>query len=140
MSVSHATSALALVLVVSLGGSGSAWAQALDAASQEALRAALQMLTDPAGRAAAIAGDPAAAAADRQGQALMGSAALTQELYAVAAAIFEELVNNSDGDLARISDALERGRTDPAGFAALLSPGTLERLRALATRASDQRR
>ena len=98
------------------------------------------MLTDPAARAAAISGDPQAAAADRQAQSLTGSAAATQELYAVAAAIFEELARGSGGDVAKISDALERGRTDPAGFAALLSPSTLERLRALATRASDLRR
>jgi hypothetical protein len=132
--------ALALVLVASLAGAGTVRAQPLDAASQDALRAALQMLTDPAARAAVVAGDPNAAAVDRQAQALMGSVALTDELYAVAAAIFEELVTGSGGDVARISDALERGRTDPAGFAILLSPGTLERLRALATRASDQRR
>jgi hypothetical protein len=130
----------ALVLVGVLGGAIPASAQSLDAASREALGAVVQLLTDPAARAAAITGDAGAASADRQAQPLTGSTALTQELYAVAAAVFEELVQGSGGDVARISDALERGRTDPAGFAALLSPGTLERLRGLANRASDQRR
>jgi hypothetical protein len=138
--VSRATTALAVVLVVSLGGAVAVSGQSLDAASEEALRAALQMLTDPAARAAAITGDPRAATADRQAQAQAGSPALTQELYALAAAIFEELVRGSGGDGAKISEALERGRGDPAGFAALLSPSTLERLRALASQASDRRR
>jgi dienelactone hydrolase len=119
--VSRATTALAVVLVVSLGGAVAVSGQSLDAASEEALRAAWQMLTDPAARDAAITGDPRAATADRQAQA-------------------QALVRGSGGDVAKISEALERGRGDPAGFAALLSPSTLERLRALASQASDRRR
>jgi len=36
--------------------------------------------------------------------------------------------------------ALARGRTDPSGLAAALSPRTLERLRQLSIKISDQRR
>jgi len=135
----HALRALALALATTLATAGAGSAQSLDAASQDALRAALQMLLDPAARGAALGGSPGAAAADRQAQSLVG-AANTEELYALAAAVFEDVVRGSGGDVAKIGDALEKGRTDPAGFAALLSPSTLDRLRALATRASDQRR
>jgi hypothetical protein len=121
-------------------GPGAAAAQALDPGAAEALAAATRMLLDPAQRAAAIAGTPQAGGLDREVRALTGSDALTQELYALAADVFAELARQSGGDVAKMTEALERGRTDPAGFAAMLSPQTLERLQALATRISDQRR
>ena len=34
----------------------------------------------------------------------------------------------------------ERAKTDPAGFAAMLSPATLQRLRDLSVKLSDQKR
>ena len=39
-----------------------------------------------------------------------------------------------------MSDALEHGQSDPAGFAARLSPETLQRLRELSSRISDAKR
>ena len=115
-------------------------AQPLDAASAEALAATLRVLQDPALRAAAIAASPQGAAVDRQIQAIAGSPALTEELYALAGQVMSELARSSDGDVARINDVLERGKNDPAGFAAMLSPDTLERLRALSTKISDRAR
>lgn len=128
-----------LALAIALGA-GTAGAQALDAASTEALAATLRMLNDPASRAAAIGGDPRAAAADKQAQSVAGSPALTQEMYGLAAEIFNDLARNSGGDVGKMSETLQRAQTDPAGFAALLSPGTLEKLRALSVKISDQRR
>jgi hypothetical protein len=132
--------AAALGLTVALGLPGLAGAQALDPAAAEALAAAMKMLVDPAQRAGAIAGTPQAGPIDQDIRALTRSDALTQELYALAADIFSELAQASGGDLAKISQALERARMDPAGFAAGLSPQTLERLRQLSIRISDQPR
>ena len=115
-------------------------AQALDAASREALGATLRMLQDPALRGAAISGSPQAGAADRQLQSLGGSPQLTQELYGLAAEIFADLARGTGGDVQRMSEALERGRTDPAGFAAMLSPATLQKLRELSVKISDRPR
>jgi hypothetical protein len=116
-------------------------AQTLDAASAEALAATLRLLQDPVARDAALAGNPRGAALDRDIQAMTGgSPALTQELYALAAQVFSELTLNSGGDLTRMNQALDRGRGDPAGFAAFLSPDTLARLRDLAARISDRKR
>lgn len=116
-------------------------AQTLDAASAEALAATLRLLQDPAARDAALAGNPRGASLDRDIQAMTGgSPALTQELYALAAQVFSELTLNSGGDLTRMNQALDRGRGDPAGFAAFLSPDTLARLRDLASRISDRKR
>jgi hypothetical protein len=115
-------------------------AQTLDSASSEALAAALRMLTDPGQRAGAIAGNSDARAMDQKIRALTGSDQLTEELYGLAAQIFEELGRSQGGDVGKMLGALEQGRGDPAAFAAMLSPATLARLRELATRISDQRK
>jgi hypothetical protein len=130
--------ALAGALVIAPLVTAPLGAQSLDAASEEALAATLQMLTDPALRGPAIAGSPQGAAADQQIQALAGSPALTEEIYALAAQIFDELARASGGDARQMLQTLERGQSDPAGFAALLSPATLQRLRELSTRIADE--
>jgi len=130
---------IALAVVAGALVTGPAAAQTLDAASQEALGAVLQMLRDPALRAAAIANNPGAAAADRQLRALAGdNAAVTQELFDLAGQVFEDLATGSGGNATAIDETLTRGQSDPAGFAAMLSPRTLERLRALSIKLSDQ--
>ena len=130
--------AAALALIVVLAAAPAA-AQSLDAASSEALAATLRALQDPALRAAAIAGSSQASAVDQQIQSIAGSPALTQEFYALAAQVMSELARSSGGDVSRMNDVLERGKTDPTGFAAMLSPETLDRLRAPATKISDRK-
>jgi hypothetical protein len=114
-------------------------AQALDAASATALAATLRLLQDPAQRNAVISGSPQATAADRQMQALLGSAELREEFYALTAAIFAEIVQRSAGDSGQMAQALAAGQADPAGFVASLSPQTAERLRAFAARIADKK-
>ncbi len=115
-------------------------AQTLDPASAEALATTLRMLADPAARAGVLASDPAAAAIDKQVQGLAGSSALAHEVYGLAAEVFADLARNSDGDPKRMSEALESAKTDPAGFAAMLRPETLQRLRELSSKISDAKR
>jgi hypothetical protein len=132
--------AAALALVVALAQVPSLGAQALDPTATEALAATLRMLLDPAQRSAALAGNAPAGQIDQQIRALTGSEALTQEFYALAADVFQELTQGSGGDPAKMTEALARGRADPSGLAAVLSPRTLERLRQLSVKISDQRR
>jgi hypothetical protein len=121
--------------------SGVVTGQTLDPASHEALAAVLRMLNDPALRGAAIAGSPQAGAAAAQIDALTkGSPALTQEVYALAGEIFEDLTRGSGGDAQAMGQALARGQGDPAGLSAMLSPRTLEHLRALSIKLSDEPR
>lgn len=115
-------------------------AQALDPAASEALAATLQMLADPAARSQILASDPNAAAIDRQVQGMAGSSQLAQEVYGLAAEVFADLARSTGGDSRQLSAALDRAKSDPAGFAAMLRPETLDRLRALATRISDAQR
>ena len=129
-----------MALVVVLAGPGPLRAQALDPASQEALSATLKMLMDPALRSPEIAKNQQATAIDKQVQSMVGSEQLQQEFYALAAQIFQELTSNSGGDASKMNEALERAKADPAGFAAMLSPATLQRLRELSIKISDQRR
>jgi len=128
--------ALALVLLAAAPLAG----ETPDSALQEALAATLRVLRDPALRSPAVAGSPRAATIDTEVQAMTGSPQLTQEFYDLAATIFEELARNSGGDTNKLRETLERAAEDPAAFAALLSPATLDRLRALAVKVSDRPR
>ena len=115
-------------------------AQKLDPASAEALAAVMRMLSDPSQRGAAVAAEPRAAAADRQIRALAGSDKTMEEFYGLAAQVFDEITRASGGDTAKMNELLTRAQSDPAAFAALLSPGTLAKLQELATKMSDLRR
>lgn len=131
---------IGMALAVLLAAPGPLRAQALDPASQEALSATLKMLMDPALRSPEIAKNQEATAIDKQVQSMVGSERLRQEFYALAAQIFQELTSNSGGDVAKMNEALERAKADPAAFAAMLSPQTLQRLRELSIKISDRRR
>ena len=71
---------------------------------------------------------------------MLASRELQEEFYALAAAIFSEVVQGSGGDTSKMTQALAAGQADPAGFVARLSPGTAERLRAFAAKIADQKR
>jgi len=134
-----ATAALAALLLL-ICSATAAHSQALDPASADALATTLRMLADPAARGRIIATDPTAAEVDRQVQGMAGSSALVQEVYGLAAEVFADLTRNSNGDPRAMSEALDRAKSDPAGFAAMLRPETLERLRTLSIKISDAQR
>src|SRR5262249_32022153 len=114
--------------------------QTLGPASAGALATTLRMLADPAARSQILATDPTAAEVDRQVQGMAGSSALAQEVYGLAADVFADLARSAKGDPRAMSEALDRAKTDPAGFAAVLRPETLEKLRALSSKISDGQR
>jgi hypothetical protein len=114
--------------------------QSLDPTSQDALDKTLRMLLDPAARSGEVSRSTQGAAVDQQVRALAGSEALTQEVYALAGQVLSELVQSTGGDTQKMLQALDRAKTDPAGFAALLSPATQQRLRELAVKLSDKPR
>ena len=134
---------LRLVLVgvlLALAAASPAEAQAPDPSSQDALNKTLQILLDPNARAGELAKSSQGTAIDQQVRALAGSEALTQEFYAVAGQVLTELVQSTGGDAQKMLDAVERAKTDPTGFAAMLSPATQQRLRDLSVKLSDKRR
>jgi hypothetical protein len=127
-------------MLLALAAASPAEAQALDPSSQDALNKTLQILLDPNARAGEIAKSSQGTAVDQQVRALAGSEALTQEFYAVAGQVLTELVQSTGGDAKKMLDAVERAKTDPTGFAAMLSPATLQRLRDLSVKLSDKKR
>jgi len=131
--------AAALVLA-SLALAGTAGAQKLDPGAQDALDKTLRILLDPGARGAEIAKSPQGAAIDQQVRAVTGSDALTQEFYAVAGQVLVDLAQGQGGDPQRMLEAVERAKSDPSGFAAMLSPATQQRLRELAVKISDRKR
>jgi hypothetical protein len=131
---------MAVAVLLGLTMATSAGAQALDPHATEALASTLKMLIDPSQRSAAIAGSPQATAIDQQIRSLTGSETLTQEFFALAADVFQEMTVATGGDADKMLQALDGARSNPSGFAATLSPATLERLRALSVKISDQKR
>ena len=129
-----------LAALIALAAEGAAAAQPLDSTSQEALNKTLQILLDPNVRGGELAKNLQGAAVDQQVRALAGSDALTQELYAVAGQVLTELVQNTGGDAQKMLQVVERAKTDPTAFAAMLSPATLQRLRDLSVKLSDKQR
>ena len=117
-----------------------AQSQSLDPTSQDALDKTLRMLLDPAARSGGVSRSTQGAAVDQQVRALAGSEALTQEVYALAGQVLSELVQSTGGDTQKMLEALDRAKSDPAGFAALLSPATQQQLRELAVKLSDKPR
>jgi hypothetical protein len=129
-----------LVLLILLGPGAPLLAQSLDPNSAAAVDAVMRMLQDPAQRGAAIAGNPQASAVDRQMQSMLRTPELQQEFYALAAAMFAELVQKSGGDVGRLTQAVEAAQRDPAGFVGTLSPATREQLRILSGKLGEQPR
>ena len=126
--------------LIALASLGDAAAQALDATSQDALNKTLQILLDPGARNAEIAKSPVGSAMDQQVRTLAGSDALTQEFYVPAGQVLADLARSTGGDAQKMLQAVERAKTDPSGFAAMLSPATQQRLRDLSVKLSDQKR
>jgi len=133
----HFVAAVTLALLAHVAPLG---AQSLDPAATEALATTLKTLMSPSQRSAAVAGSPQATAIDQQVRSLTGSEALTEEFYALALDVFSDLTQAAGGDITKMSELLERGKSDPAGMVALLSPQTQERLRQFSGKLSDQRR
>ena len=129
-----------VVALLAWAVAGPATAQKLDPASQDALDKTLQILLDPQARSGELTKSSQGSAMDQQVRALTGSDALTQELYQLAGDVLKELAQSTGGDPQKMLLAVDRARTDPAGFAAMLSPATLQRLRDLSVKISDAKR
>ena len=96
----------------------------LDAASAEALSKTQEVLRDPGARAGQV---------DRGLESMVGNdTAKKEEVYDLAAEVFQDLVKRSGGDPLKMSEILEKAQKDPAAFGKTLSPAQLERIKQLA--------
>lgn len=91
-----------------------------DAAINENAKAQTQqLLTDPAARNKAIGKDPKAQQADQFIKNLTGNdPGLTEEVYALAADVFSNVVKDCHGDVTKMKAAMEKFMKNPEEFAA----------------------
>lgn len=106
-----------------------AWPQPLDGPSTDALADTLRLLQSQG----SVQLDPRLAAIEN-------SPELTKEFYEVAGAVFTDIVQRCGGDPQRMTELIDRAKSDPAGFAEMLTPPTRARLTALVDQLSAQQR
>ncbi|CAM5998653.1 unnamed protein product [Sphagnum balticum] len=93
-------------------------AQSLDPASASALSQTQSLLTDPAARANAASQTQRGLSADQSLQSSVGNnPQATQGAYGLAADVFSQVVNQAQGDPAKMQEALDAYSRDPASFA-----------------------
>jgi hypothetical protein len=98
------------------------------------------MLQDPAARTGAAGMGAQTPAFDPQLKALAESPELSKEFYELAAQVFSEITQDAGGDVSKMNEGVARGKSDPAAFAASLSPATRARLRTLADKIAAQKK
>jgi hypothetical protein len=91
--------------------------QGLDSASQEALRATLEVMTSPSQRGEVIQSDAKALKANESVTSLMGSPENSEKLYRLASQIMESLAVKTGGDPDKMMQILDQAQRDPAAFA-----------------------
>lgn len=104
----------------------------------DALQQTLELLSNPKSRSEAIKKDSNAAGVDNHVQAVAGSSENAEEMYRLAAEIFQEVVKKSGGDPQKMIEAMEKAKSDPAAFAASLSPAQRAKLTAIAKKAKPK--
>lgn len=119
-------------LISSLFFTVPAWAtDSMDSASVDALLNTLQTLTIPAQREKAVQENSNAQLADKQVKALAGSEANTQQVYELAAEIFQTLVEKNKGDPLAALKQLQNAKDDPKSFMESLTPAQKAKLKAI---------
>ena len=99
---------------------------------EAALAKTQQLLKDPAKRAAATRGDPAASAADAQVRGLAKSEADTQAIYDLSAEVLATLVELTGGDPAKMAALLEEAKAHPEKLAEKFTPQQRAKLEQIA--------
>lgn len=103
----------------------------LDPASREALEKTSELLKDKKSREAVVSKDPNAVKADHSLKSLMGSEAMSEEAYALAAEIFPMIVKEANGDAAKMIEILSSYSKNPNALAEKWTPEQRDKLRKL---------
>ena len=109
------------------------------AVNQEAYSNTQQVLKNPSERQKLLSKDAKAKAADSSVQALTGSPELSEEVYALAADIFEKLFKDTHGDTAKMNEVMSKAMRDPASFAGTLTSDQVKRLKELSSKIESQK-
>lgn len=90
-------------------------AETLTNEQQKALGGAIQELTDPSKREAAIKNDPKAVKSDQMVKEVGGE--YSEEIYQLAGKVMESLASEAGGDPEKMEKILEKAQKNPEAFA-----------------------
>lgn len=114
---------------------GQAKTEMLDEPSEKALRETQELMTNPEQRQAAIEKSPSGKAADQRVKNLLGGdKGMTDEVYALAAEVFGQVVKDANGDPQKMEAMMTEFQRDPASFAKSWTPEQQAKLKALANK------
>lgn len=105
---------------------------ALDPASQQALQQTQELLKTPDKRNNALKETPEATAAGNQVTSVAKDPQDQQKIYELSSKVMERLVRESQGDPEKMTQLLERAKTNPEDFANSLTSDERDSLRGVA--------
>ena len=109
-----------------------AFAEPLDAPSQQALEQTLELLNNRHQRQKAVSGSQAARSAQNKALSLVGTEQNLDELYKISGEIFKTLVNQNGGDTEKMNSRLDRANQNPAQYYQTLTPAQKQMIKELA--------
>jgi hypothetical protein len=124
---------LALLFCLFALSPGAAWGEDLDGASQDALNKTQNLLNDRQQREAAVKKDRKSTAADQYVKQLTdGNDKTNNEIYELAAQVFQTVVKDANGDPKKMQEALDRFKRNPQEFASEFTPEQRAKLHEIA--------
>ncbi len=121
------------IIVILLSFYGSIAMAQLDEHSEKALGETQQLLKDKTQRNESIAKDPKQKAADDSVRNLVGGdEKMTDDVYALAAEVFTNVVSSANGDAKKMEQMMAEFQRNPAAFASTWTPAQKAKLKALA--------
>jgi len=104
----------------------------LDSATRSALEQTQKVLRDPSTRGKILDSDSTARQNDSKLLQITGGGANQQEIYEIAAVIFESLLSETTGEPAEVEKILNDAMKDPTKFYEKLKPSDQARIKKLA--------
>ena len=122
-----------LLCLASLTLSAPVFSQAQDdPAVSRALQQVQNMLTNPMLREEQLNKSPEARAAANKLESLGGSTQMNEEVYALSAQIFSDLVNETGGDIKKLRERVAAAQKNPEAFLNSLKSDHKTRIRSIA--------
>lgn len=108
--------------------------EGLDLPSREALQKTQNMLLNPALRKEAIRGDKDAMNANEALKNAVGTQENMEKVFAITSSVFQKIVIENGGDVAKITEAVEKLQRNPASLEPKLSSDQIAQLHEMASK------
>lgn len=123
-----------LVLIATVLLSSPSIGQSISAADQEALQKTQELLRSKNLREKAAQGDAQAKSVEDNVKQLMGGGEASEGVFDLAASIFKNIVEESNGDVDKMNELLQKYQQDPAAFAKKWTPEQKAKLKELSNK------